>query len=224
MAGGSIGGMNAHKDWSSLPSPGRIVAGLAFHAAFLAVMDVPPRHTPEPGRVAYDDGGGSSFVLDLGGAAPVLAVRDRDEPAARPDDEGIRAVLGRSGPPEPFASAPERGLSGAARWDGTAWTPAAGVPGRVVTHLTDDAHLLAEADIALGEVAEGESDPDALAALLASVRAGAWDRDAVEAAVRLTPYEDDEELDAEPDPEAALHVLGLYAPVLREALEADRAR
>ncbi|MEU3446339.1 hypothetical protein AB0H29_03775 [Streptomyces thermolilacinus] len=215
--------MHAHKDWSSIPSPGRIVAGLAFHAAFLAVMDVPPRHAPEPGRVAYDDGGGSSFVLDLGGTAPVVVVRDRDESGVQPGDGAIRAVLGAAGLPGPFAAEPERGVSGAARWDGTAWTPAAGVPGRVVAHLVDDGHLLAEADIALGEVADGESDPDALAALLAEVRAGAWDRKTVGAAVRLTPYEDDEELEAEPDPGAALAVLDLYAPALREALAADPA-
>ncbi|OEJ95697.1 hypothetical protein [Streptomyces thermolilacinus] len=215
--------MRAHHDWSSLPSPGRIVAGLAFHAAFLAVMGVPPRHAPEPGRVAYDDGGGSSFVLDLGGPVPMLVVRDRDESGARPGDGAIRAVLGRAGLPGPFAAEPERGVSGAARWDGTAWAPAAGVPRRVVAHVVDDGHLLAEADIALGEVAEGESDPDALAALLAAVRAGVWERETVEAAVRLTPYEDDEELEDEPDPEAAVAVLDLYAPVLREALAADPA-
>lgn len=213
--------MTAHQDWSSLPSPGRIVAGLAFRAAFLAVMDVPPRHAPEPRRAAYDDGGGSSFVLDLDGAAPVLVVRDRDEAGVPEDHAAIPEILGPDGLPEPLASEPERGLSGAARWDGSSWTPAVGVPGRVVTGVVDDRHLLTEADIALGEVADAESDRDALAALLAAVRAGAWDRETVEAAVRLTPYEDDEELEAEPDPDAALAVLDRYAPVLRAALAVD---
>ncbi|MET9776782.1 hypothetical protein ABZ023_21375 [Streptomyces sp. NPDC006367] len=214
--------MHTHKDWSSIPSPGHIAAGLAFGTALAAATDLPPRYTPEPRRAVHDDGGGSSFVLDLTGAAPVLVTRDHDEREVLLTYEDIRAALGLSELPGPFAHERDAVFSGAARWDGSAWTSAVGVPGRVVTHTVDDRHLLTEADIALGEIADGESDPDALAALLASVRAGTWDRDTVAAAVRLSPYEDDEELDAEPDPDAALEALELYAPLLDNAAGRDR--
>ncbi|MDG9720274.1 hypothetical protein [Streptomyces sp. DH24] len=208
--------MSAHKDWSSIPSPGRIAAGLAFHAAFSAVTDLPPRYAPEPDRAAYDDGGGSSFVLDLSGSAPLLVARDHE--SLQLTHEDIRAALGPAELPAPFDREPDLTFSGAAHWDKTSWAPAVGVPGRVVAHVVDDQHLLVEADIALGEVAEGESDRDALAALLTAVRAGAWDRNTVEAAVRLTPYEDDEELEAEPDPDAALDALDRHALFLRQAI------
>ncbi|GAA3919376.1 hypothetical protein GCM10022244_30610 [Streptomyces gulbargensis] len=212
--------MSGHKDWSSLPSPGHVAAGLVFQAAFSAVSGLPPRYAPERERAVYDDGGGSSFVLDLGGTVPVLVTRDRDEFDARVSLAEIRAALGPVELPAPFAGEPDRYFSGAARWDGASWTPALGVPGRVAAHVVDDGHLLVEADIALGEVAEGESDRDALAALLSAVRAGAWDRETVEAAVRLVPYEGDDALEAEPDPDAALDVLDRYSAFLGRAITA----
>lgn len=221
MCGGTICVMSAHKDWSLIPPPGRIAAGLTFGAAFSAVMDLSPRYAPEPERAVYDDGGGSSFVLDLAGTAPVLVTRDRDEYDVQLTHKDIRAALELAELPGPFACERDLTFSGAARWDGTSWTPAVGVPGLVVANGVDDRHLLSEAEIALGEVAEGESDRDALVALLASVRAGAWERGTVAAAVHLTPYEDDEELEAEPDPDAALHALDLYTPFLRSAMAAD---
>lgn len=214
--------MREHTNWTSIPSPGRIAAGLAYGAAFAAVLDLPPRHAPEPERAAHDDGGGSSFVLDLSGTEPLLVTRDRDVYDIRIAYEDVRAALDLAELPGPYAHARDLAFSGAARWDGASWRPAVGVPGRVVTGLVDDQHLLGEADIALVEIADGESDPNALAALLAEVCAGAWDRDTVEAAVRLTPYEDDEDLEAHPDPEAALDALERYAPFLEHALAVDR--
>ncbi|WP_309052526.1 hypothetical protein [Streptomyces sp.] len=216
--------MSEHKDWAALPSPGLVAAGLAFQAAFSAVMDVPPRYAPEPERAVYGDGGGSSFVLALDGTAPVLVTRDRDEFDVQLSFEEIRAALGPMEFFEPFNGEPDRYFSGAARWDGASWAPAIGVPGRVVAHLVDDEHLLAEADIALGEVAEGESDREALVALLTAVRAGAWDRETVGAAVRLVPYEEDDVLEAGPDPDAALDVLDRYSPLLSRAMAAHPER
>ncbi|MFE9695665.1 hypothetical protein [Streptomyces sp. NPDC006270] len=214
--------MREPTDWTSVPSPGRIAAGLAYGATFAAVLGLLPRHAPEPERAAHDDGGGSSFVLDLSGTVPVLVTRDRDVYDVQIAYEDVRATLDLAELPGPYAHAWDLAFSGAARWDGASWTPAVGVPGRVVTGVVDDRHLLSEADIALAEVAEGESDPNALAALLAAVRAGAWDRDMVEAAVRLTPYEDDEDLEAHPDPEAAFDALERYAHFLEHALAVDR--
>ncbi len=115
-------------------------------------------------------------MLDLAGDAPVLVTRDRDEYGVRLRHEDVRAALDVAGLPHPFASEPDRPVSGAARWDGTSWAPAVGVPGLVVAGVVDDEHLLSEADIALGEVAEGESDREALAALLASVRGASGSR------------------------------------------------
>jgi hypothetical protein len=123
--------MNGHKDWSLIPPPGQIAAGLAFTGAMSAATGSPLRHAPEPERVAYDDGGGSSFVLDLAGAAPVLVVHDHDERDAHPSREDVADALGLTALPGHYALDFDRTFSGAARWDGVSWAPALGVPGLV---------------------------------------------------------------------------------------------
>ncbi|MFH9269248.1 hypothetical protein ACH4KN_34100 [Streptomyces sp. NPDC017546] len=208
--------MSTCQDWSLVPPPGRIVAGLAFTMALHAVAGLTPRHAPEPERVAYDDGGGSTFVLDLGGASPVLVVDDHDERDAPMSRKDVTSALGLADLPGHLAQE-DRTFSGAARWDGRSWTPDLGVPGQVVANLVDRPHLLGEAGIVLADVAEGEADRAALAVLLDAVSAGAWTLSAVEAALRLTPNEEDEELEAEPDVGAAAETLELYRPVLRRA-------
>ncbi|WP_103510444.1 hypothetical protein [Streptomyces sp. SM13] len=70
----------------------------------------------------------------------------------------------------------------------------------------------------LADVAEGETDRVALATLLEAVRAGAWARDTIEAALRPTPYEEDEVLEAKPDVNAAMDALEVYRPVLPRPL------
>ncbi|MEV7053936.1 hypothetical protein AB0N79_10975 [Streptomyces microflavus] len=167
--------------------------------------------------MAFDDGGGSVLVLNLGEAAPVLVADDHDERDAPMSREEVISALDLADLPGRPAQE-RRTFSGAARWDGLSWAPSFGVPGQAVAHLVDGFHLLSEADQVLADVAEGETDRVALATLLEAVRAGAWSRGTVEAALRLTPYEEDEVLEAEPDVGAAMDALEVYRPVLRQAL------
>lgn len=176
-----------------------------------------PRPAPAPEVVAFDDGGGSVLVLDLGEAAPVLVADDHDERDAPMSREEVISALDLADLPGHPAQE-RRTFSGAARWDGLSWAPSFGVPGQVVARLVDDLHLLGEADQVLADVAEGETDRVALATLLEAVRAGAWARDTIEAALRLTPFEEDEVLEAKPDVDAAMDALEVYRPVLRRAL------
>lgn len=199
------------------PLAAALTAGIAFQVAVFASAGLRPRHAPEPVLVAYDDGGGSSLVLDLSPAAPVLVVTDHDERGAPLNADDVTAALGLTALPGPFAGETERTFSGAARWDGTSWVSALGVPGLVVEHVVDDRHLLAEAGEALYAHTEGEAEERALTALLAAVRAGAWDPDTVTAALRVTPYEEGEKLTCEPDRDAAVALLEQFRPALRRA-------
>ncbi|WP_228991342.1 hypothetical protein [Streptomyces sp. DH8] len=210
--------MNRYQDWSLIPSPARIVSGVAFTSALYAAVDLAPGYAPGPEAVAYDDGGGSTLALGLDGAGPVLVVDDHDERDAPMSREQVVSALGLTGLPGHLSPADDRTFCGAARWDGRSWSPAFGVPGQVVGNLVDELHLLGEADQILADVTGGEAERPALAALLGAVRTGAWSRDTLAAALRLTPYEEDEELEAEPDVDAATEALEVYRPLLLRLL------
>ncbi|MFI8858526.1 hypothetical protein [Streptomyces prasinus] len=210
--------MSARHDWSRIPAPSVLAAGVAFQTAVFAACGLPPRHDPEPTLVAYDDGGGSSLALDLGTGSPVLVLVDHDERDGLLTPDAVRAALGPTALTGPYAR-DDSGFAytGAARWNGSRWAPALGVPGRVTAYLADEGHQLTEADQALGDRTEGASDEAALAALLDALRAGDWDEGVVEAALRCTPYQDGGEPAGEPDGSAARAVLEGFRPVLRRA-------
>lgn len=210
--------VSARHDWSKIPAPSVLAAGVAFQTAVFAACGLPPQHAPQPAFVAYDDGGGSSLVLDLGADSPVLVLVDHDERDELLSPDAVTAALGPTALTGPYARNDSGSTyTGAARWDGSRWAPALGVPGRVAAYLADDGRQLTEADQALGDLTEGETDEAALTALLDALRAGDWDEDTVEAALRCTPYEDDEELAGRPDGAVAHAVLEGFRPALRRA-------
>jgi hypothetical protein len=168
--------MNTRHDWSAIPSPAVLAAGVAFQKALFAAGDLSPRRAAGPSSVEHDDSGGSSFVLDLGRTDPVLILIDHDERDDAFPGPTVTAALGLDVLPGRYALEHETAhYTGAARWDGTRWAPALGVPGRIAVNVTDDKHLLAEAVDVLGELTEGEPDRAAAADLLAALRTGEWD-------------------------------------------------